>query len=308
MKKVFWIFLFAISFLFVGCDSECKLEYTNAQGEKEQMIVSKTQDAETIAQVLGVLVENANQSDDFEAVKMNLKMNVDFAAKDSNGNSGSLTMNANSVFELNFVNYDFYASANFSFALKDLDTTTTMKANGKVYKESQNIYLDASYQEGSSKSVVLKYKMTLWQLLDMIEEIAGPDDIFPELGDVLPDLSTDEAVLEAIKEYNVAITSTSNSTITFKIELPIDESLPELKANLYIVWDTKIGSLKSMKIEDDTILKTLVIGKNEGVKVSKSKLLFELNFNYGNFKITTLNDSEKENFSTLPEFSFPSYQ
>lgn len=309
MKKVFALFLFVVSLLFVGCDADCKLEYTNALGEKEELTVTKTEDAETIQKVIYALAENQPAAD-FSTVRMNMKMKFNFAAKDSTGLSVSTNMDANAIVEANINTFDLYAAASLNYSTKDNDTSTAVKANGKIYKEAETVYLDASYKLANSESVALKYQMTMTQIRDLISQIGNSGD-FPDIDDMIPDFempdfSSDESILALLKEYNVAITSTTSSTITFKIELPI-EDMPNLKLDLFVVWDTKVGSLSSVKFEDDALLKALIMGEGIGsdVKISKSNISFELSLDYGNFKVTTVKESEKDKFLPVPDYSNP---
>lgn len=298
-KKILVLFMMLFTLFLSSCDSACSIETTDADGNVVTMDVTKTEDKEEVAKVISALSNVEVEEDEtYTSTRATISSSMDFKGKNtyagnSFGYSAKVSLESNEEAQM-------HAGVDFSlkYALTSNEETlkNTISLEGDIYSDLENLYIKGTAKHNNG-TLELKNKASITEIISGLEGMLGNvDTMLPSVDTdmTLPDLSTNEDILNFIEEYGITISSTTGSTITFKMNVAakdLDETIEsDAKLVIYVTLDIKKMLPVGFKIDASAMLDEL---KKEQQDIASIKFTFEVKLEYGTFEIETLSDSSK---------------
>lgn len=305
MKK---LYLLGLSLLGIASLASCDLEkdddgkasivYTNEEGEEVTYEFTKTDDSKKVEEAVEI-ISQLETNTSYTGVKVSgsaslvidgtyegEKVGMDMSGKcDITANNSDLTLSVDSI-----LSTDVYASVEYSQKMVEGSTTETHNLRASAYLDNKIAYVDYTADTTTTK-LSLNLSTLLAGYQDQIDQIEGM------LGDVnnIEDILGETSLSDLIEQYKVSISSTAKDTVVFKVEYPLSElgdDFKDLALDIYVGWDLKVNSFKSISVKDSTIFKTYMEAETGGT-YTKCDLELNINIEYGNYSVTKLSDTDK---------------
>lgn len=312
IKRIMFAFITMAILMLASCSTPCELNYTNSEGELVELNVKPTDDKEEVYEAINALgkIEDENTGE-YKSVR--ISMDTLLLIKDADN---LIDFKLDAELEMNdqlnmYADLELKAKYDLNFGY-GFTQAKEMYIDGDVYTDSENIYLDLDTKDNGSE-VEMKNKISFTDAQEMLGGLMGGFDFSETIPSFdsnitsIPSLDfseygeTKEEILKFIEENNITIAKTSKSSITFKIsisgeelELDTDDTL-----DLFFEIDVKTMLPVSIKIEANKVMKAL----KEEEDLKKAKFEFEMEFEYGNFAIETLKESEKDDYVDFSDFT-----
>lgn len=312
IKRIMFAFITMAILMLTSCSVPCELNYTNSEGELVELNVKPTDDKEEVYEAINALgkIEDENIGE-YKSVR--ISMDTLLLIKDDDN---LIDFKLDAELEMNdqlnmYADLELKAKYDLNFGY-GFTQAKEMYIDGDVYTDSENIYLDLDTKDNGSE-VEMKNKMAFDEAQKMLGSLMGSfdfDETIPSFDSDITSIpsvdfskygETKEEILKFIEENNITIAKTSKSSITFKtsisgeeLELDTDDTL-----DLFFEIDVKTMLPVSIKIEANKVMKAL----KEEEDLKKAKFEFEMEFEYGNFAIETLKESEKDDYVDFSDFT-----
>ncbi len=302
MKKIkIFIILFLSMILVCSCQKNQMTEIILENGSIYK--ISKTNDKNEVRSIFQSLKQAQFERESFNGLEIKMKSEAYGKVRIENETQTNVEVKYDISLDgkANLKKYLFDGTLNLEGYTKTRSPSLVVDAKQKIIgnlkNDSSYLFLNGIYESNDNRINIKKktdissftnqYQGLLMSICDIMK--------YKRLSEIIPELDS------FILEYATAITQTKTSSFTVQFSFPVKQN----NIDVFIELSSKTLLPISCSLHLDAILleqlKEKYIEKymTDLIEIDKASFKIKLDLTYGNYSITELNESEKEEYSEI---------